>query len=47
MQVVYRALRSAMIEKSTDVEFDEAALKKLRVLLEAAEHFQPTFDGEG
>ena len=47
MQVVYGALRSAMIEKSTDVEFDETAIKELTVLLEAAEHYQPTFDGEG
>ena len=47
MQVVYGALRSAMIEKSADVEFDETAIRELRVLLEAAEHYQPTFDGEG
>ena len=46
MQVVYGG-SVGHDRKSADVEFDETAIKELRVLLEAAEHYQPTFDGEG
>ncbi|MFI5044060.1 MAG: hypothetical protein ACHQDC_04655 [Acidimicrobiales bacterium] len=46
-QLIDGAFRSAMNGESDDDPVDETTIGELRVLLEAAEHFQPSFPGEG